>query len=104
MLVHLPVFPFAHGKLDAVVLSEKCSENLLSPVFVFCGKYMLQIVFQVVLCELCHDAIFLGVKDDKVKILVGDFQELAGDFFEFFWGGRIKQALIPLPACVWWMG
>jgi hypothetical protein len=26
---------------------------------------------------------------------VGDFQELAGDFFEFFWGGRIKQALIP---------
>jgi hypothetical protein len=61
---------------------------------------MLQIVFQVVLCELCHDAIFLRVKDDKVKILVGDFQELAGDFFEFFWGGRITQALIPLPACV----
>ena len=59
---------------------------------------MLQIVFQVVLCELCHDAIFLGVKDDKVKILVGDFQELAGDFFEFFLGRENKASTYPL-AC-----
>ena len=55
--------------------------NLLSSVFVFCGEYMLPIVFQVVLCKLCHDAIF-----------------------SFFGGRENKASTYPLPACVWWMG
>ena len=35
---------------------EESPENLLSLVLVFCGEHVLQIVFQVVLRELCHHA------------------------------------------------
>ena len=31
-------------------------------------------------------------------------QTLPWCHFSFLGGGRIKQALTPLPACVWWMG
>ena len=60
MLVHLLVFAFAQYKIDAPVRLEESSENLLSLVLVFCGEHVLQIVFQVVLRELCHDTDFLS--------------------------------------------
>ena len=46
---------------------EESPENLLSLVLVFCGEHVLQIVFQVVLRELCHNAdIIFSVKKEVV--------------------------------------
>ena len=56
VLVHLLVLAFAQYKIDAPVRLEESSENLLSLVLVFCGEHVLQVVFQVVLRELCHHA------------------------------------------------
>ena len=54
-------------KIDAPVRLEESSENLLSLVLVFCGEHVLQVVFQVVLRELCHHAdVIFSVKKEVV--------------------------------------
>ena len=80
VFVYLLVLVFAQYETDALVRLEEGSENLLSLVLVFCGEYVLQIVFQVVLCELCHNA-FFRVKDGEDNSLGNVCQEWRGDFF-----------------------
>ena len=67
VLVHLLVLAFAQYKIDALVRLEESTKNLLSLVLVFCGEHVFQVVFQVVLRELCHNAdVIFSVKKEVV--------------------------------------
>ena len=70
---------------------EESPENLLSLVLVFCGEHVFQIVFQVVLRELCHIAIFL-----KVKILTSHYHEIKASVLEGKKEGNHK-CMVPSP-------
>ena len=54
VLEHLPVFTFPHSKLDALILLEESTKELLPVNLRLLGKEVIKLVFQIVLSEFSH--------------------------------------------------
>ncbi|MDY4752889.1 MAG: hypothetical protein SPD44_09325 [Prevotella sp.] len=54
VLEHLPVFAFPHSKLDALILLEESTKELLPVNLRLLGKEVIKFVFQIVLSEFRH--------------------------------------------------